>query len=84
MPTPRKEKIVTELTDKLRRAKSLVLLQAQGLTVADQTELRKKLRSQGNMEFQVVKNTLQSCLVPRSYALRQSARSSAPHSRRMA
>jgi len=58
MPTPRKEKIVTELTDKLRRAKSLVLLQAQGLTVADQTELRKKLRSQGNMEFQVVKNTL--------------------------
>jgi large subunit ribosomal protein L10 len=57
MPTPRKETIVESLTAKLRRAKALVLMQTQGLTVADQTDLRKKLRS-GGMEFQVVKNTL--------------------------
>ena len=57
MPTPRKEGIVSALTEKLRRSKSLVLMQAQGLTVAEQTELRKKLRA-GGMEFQVVKNTL--------------------------
>lgn len=57
MPTPRKETIVEALTGKLRRAKALVLMQAQGLTVAGQTELRKKLRSSG-VEFQVVKNTL--------------------------
>ena len=57
MPTPRKIKIVESLTEKLRRAKALVLMQTEGLTVAAQTELRKKLRS-GGMEFQVVKNTL--------------------------
>jgi large subunit ribosomal protein L10 len=57
MPTKRKEGIVEHLTEKLRRAKSLVLLEAQGLTVEDQIVLRKKLRA-NNMEFQVVKNTL--------------------------
>lgn len=57
MPTPRKINIVESLTDKVRRATAMVLLQAQGLTVKDQTDLRKKLRSNG-MEFQVVKNTL--------------------------
>src|SRR5450631_1528280 len=57
MPTKRKEGIVATLTEKLGRAKALVLMQAQGLTVAEQTDLRKKLRA-GGMEFQVVKNTL--------------------------
>ncbi len=57
MPTPRKNAIIDTLTEKLRRAKALVLMQTQGLNVAEQTELRKKLRSSG-MEFQVVKNTL--------------------------
>ena len=57
MPTPRKTSIVESLTEKLRRAKALVLMQTQGLNVAEQTDLRKKLRA-GGMEFQVVKNTL--------------------------
>lgn len=57
MPTPRKIGIVESLTEKVRRASAMVLLQAQGLTVKDQTDLRKKLRS-GGMDFHVVKNTL--------------------------
>src|SRR5579871_4617472 len=57
MPTERKRGIVANLTAKLRRAKALVLMQTQGLSVADQNQLRKKLRNDG-LEFSVVKNTL--------------------------
>jgi large subunit ribosomal protein L10 len=57
MPTQRKIQIVESLTDKLRRAKATVLVQTQGMSVAEQTEMRKKFRS-GGMDFQVVKNTL--------------------------
>ena len=57
MPTQRKIQIVESLTEKLRRAKTTVLVQAQGMSVAEQTEMRKKFRSSG-LDFQVVKNTL--------------------------
>jgi large subunit ribosomal protein L10 len=57
MATKRKEGIVARLSDTLRRAKAVVLVQAQGITVAEQTQLRKKMRADG-LEFQVVKNTL--------------------------
>jgi len=57
MPTEHKRNIVVNLVAKLRRAKALVLMQTQGLSVADQTQLRKKLRGDG-LEFAVVKNTL--------------------------
>jgi large subunit ribosomal protein L10 len=57
MPTQRKIQIVESLTEKLRRSKATVLVQAQGMSVAEQTEMRKKFRSSG-LDFQVVKNTL--------------------------
>ncbi len=57
MPTQRKSEIIQSLTDKLRRMKALVLMQTQGLNVADQNDLRHKLRGSG-LDFVVVKNTL--------------------------
>lgn len=57
MPTPQKAEIISKLTEKLKRSKAVVLLQMQNLSVADQNELRKKLRG-SNIDFQVVKNTL--------------------------
>jgi large subunit ribosomal protein L10 len=57
MPTPRKEAIVAALAEKLGRSKAVVLVQSQGLSVAEQNDLRKKLRT-GGLDFQVVKNTL--------------------------
>jgi large subunit ribosomal protein L10 len=57
MPTPRKESIVSELTEKLGRSSAVVLVEAQGLPMTEQVALRKKLRAAG-MEFVVVKNTL--------------------------
>jgi large subunit ribosomal protein L10 len=57
MPTPRKIGIVADLTAKLRRMKALVLVQAQGMKMSDQNDLRKKLRGSG-LDFVVVKNTL--------------------------
>ncbi len=58
MPTPHKEQLVASLTAKVRRSKTIVLMQAQGLSVSEQTTLRRKLRAAGDVEFQVVKNTL--------------------------
>lgn len=57
MPTPAKAAIIEEMTDKLKRAKSAVLLQTEGLTVAEISELRRRLGAQ-NIELHVVKNTL--------------------------
>jgi large subunit ribosomal protein L10 len=57
VPTEQKAQIITDLTERLRRSKAVILLQTQGLSVADQIDLRKKLRA-SNIEFQVVKNTL--------------------------
>ncbi len=57
MPTEAKAAVIEEMTEKLKRARSAVLLQTEGLTVAEISELRRRLGAQ-NVELQVVKNTL--------------------------
>lgn len=54
---PEKETAVAELREKLGRAKSVVLVNNKGLTVAQATKLRKKAREAG-VEYRVAKNTL--------------------------
>lgn len=55
----REEKVrrVEELRDRLTRARGVVLAEFRGLTVEQQTRLRRELRGAG-VEFRVVKNTL--------------------------
>ena len=55
--TLEKEQIVADLSDKLSRTKGAVLTTYRGLTVAQDTKLRRKLREAG-VEYRVVKNTL--------------------------
>jgi large subunit ribosomal protein L10 len=57
MPTEAKAHIIEELTERLRRMRAAVLLQTQGLTVAELTDLRRKLGANG-IDLQVAKNTL--------------------------
>ena len=59
MPITRqeKEKIVQGLSDKFSRAKSIVFLGFQGLTVKEDGELRNKLRSE-NIDYKVARKTL--------------------------
>jgi large subunit ribosomal protein L10 len=57
MPKKEKEIAVQELTDKINKNKSVVLTEYQGLTVAEISELRAKLRPLG-CEYKVIKNTL--------------------------
>lgn len=52
-----KSNIVSEIKDKLEKANSIVLFDYRGLTVAQVTELRRKLRESGS-SFKVYKNTL--------------------------
>jgi large subunit ribosomal protein L10 len=52
-----KEAKVLEIKEKLEKAKGVVLAKYQGLTVEEDTELRKKLREAG-IEYKVYKNTL--------------------------
>ena len=52
-----KKQIVSELTDRIKNAKSGVVVSYSGLNVADDTALRKELRK-NNVEYSVVKNTL--------------------------
>lgn len=52
-----KEVKVNEITEKLGRAKSVVLVTYQGITVEQDTALRKKLRDAG-IDYKVYKNTL--------------------------
>jgi len=52
-----KEVILQELKEKLESAKSVVLTDYRGLTVAEVTRLRRSLREAG-CEFRVAKNTL--------------------------
>ena len=54
-----KKAIVAELTEKLQGACAGVLVNYKGITVADDTKLRKELREAG-VEYFVVKNTLLS------------------------
>jgi large subunit ribosomal protein L10 len=57
MPTQAKAALIDELTEKLQRTRSAVLLQTEGLTVAEISELRRRLNANG-VELHVVKNTL--------------------------
>ena len=52
-----KEQLVTELTDKLKGAKSLYYTDFTGLNVKRMTELRRRLKRAG-VEYVVIKNTL--------------------------
>ena len=57
MPTPQKEAIVQEMTEKFSEARSIFLADFTGVDVNTITELRKKFR-EANVEYRVVKNTL--------------------------
>ena len=59
MPLTRKEKqqLIDHYKERLQRSEAIVVLRNNGLTVADMTDLRKKLSDQGAM-FQITKNTL--------------------------
>lgn len=55
--TVEKQSIVSELKGKLAASKGAVLTNYRGLTVAQDTQLRRKLREAG-VEYRVVKNTM--------------------------
>ncbi len=57
MPTQAKAEKIEELTEKLGRASVTILVQTQGLSVKDMSELRSKMRD-AKLELQVAKNTL--------------------------
>ena len=57
MPTLEKEETINELRAVLQASKGAILTDYRGLSVADLTELRKKLRAIDG-EFHIVKNTL--------------------------
>jgi len=52
-----KKQVVSDITEKFRGAKSVVLVEYKGLTVEKATELRNKCRDAG-VEYKVYKNTL--------------------------
>jgi large subunit ribosomal protein L10 len=53
----RKKQMVADYVDKMSRSEALILADYRGLTVADLTELRRRLREVGGV-YQIVKNTL--------------------------
>jgi len=57
IPTAEKEQAIQELADLVARSKGAILTDYRGFTVAEITELRKRLRDQGAV-YHVVKNTL--------------------------
>ncbi len=52
-----KKLVVEEIKEKIQGAKSVVFVKFQGLTVAQDTELRREFRK-NNVEYKVLKNTL--------------------------
>ena len=52
-----KKAVVANLSDKIKEASSVVFVDYKGITVAQDTELRKQFREAG-VEYSVVKNTL--------------------------
>jgi large subunit ribosomal protein L10 len=57
MPTEAKAAVIDEMTEKLKQARAAVLIQIEGLTVAEISELRRRLTA-AKVELHVVKNTL--------------------------
>jgi large subunit ribosomal protein L10 len=53
-----KEAVVDEIKEKLSRTKSIVLVDARGLTVEQDTTLRKALRKAGDIDYKVYKNSM--------------------------
>jgi len=53
-----KQAVISEIKERLDRAKSVVLLDACGLTVAQDTALRTALRKAGGIDYKVCKNTM--------------------------
>ena len=53
-----KQVVVDEIREKLNQAKSVVLIDSRGLTVAQDTNLRKSLRKAGGIDYKVYKNTM--------------------------
>ena len=52
-----KQAMVTEICDKIKNSQSTVVCEYRGLSVAEVTELRRNLRSEG-VDFKVYKNTM--------------------------
>ncbi|MCL2415340.1 MAG: 50S ribosomal protein L10 [Defluviitaleaceae bacterium] len=52
-----KQVVINEIKEKLNNASSVVLVNSRGLTVEQDTSLRKKLR-EGGVEYKVYKNTM--------------------------
>ena len=52
-----KVQLVQDIKEKIQNAKSVVLVKFSGLTVAEDTELRREFRK-NNVEYKVLKNTL--------------------------
>jgi large subunit ribosomal protein L10 len=57
MPTARKEALVGELEDLISRSSLAISTNYRGMTVAEMTQLRRRMRDTG-VELRVVKNTL--------------------------
>ena len=57
MPTTQKEETVSEVAETLRSAQAAILTDYRGLTVAQVSDLRKKLR-ESDTRYAIVKNTL--------------------------
>lgn len=57
-----KQVVVNEIKEKLEKATSAVLVDARGLSVAEDTELRKQLREAG-VDYKVYKNTMMNFAV---------------------
>ena len=57
MATEKKRSVVAELSEMLSRSTITILTVPTGMTVAETTELRRRLREVG-VDFRVVKNTL--------------------------
>ena len=53
-----KHAVVNEIKERLGRSKSVVLVNARGLTVAQDTSLRQSLRKAGGIDYKVYKNTM--------------------------
>ncbi len=57
MPTPRKEKLVEEIQDRIARSVIAVGADYRGLTVPEMVQLRRRMKAAG-VDLKVVKNTL--------------------------
>ncbi len=66
MPKPEKIQKVEELYEKMSKANALIFTDFKGLTVADLTELRSKIRPL-QAEYRVVKNTLALRAIQKAY-----------------